>query len=118
MVTLLKKYCMLFPSNSIPIYWVSSMIIEEFNPKAFINCHDYNTIDDVNNKIQKLDSHEHAYNMIINQPVFLNNPLPDNYHYEYLLSFFRAIFCSLTMMHFAVVNMVSVANLLLIMQNQ
>ena len=65
-------------ANSIPIYWGNPEISKEFNTKSFINFHDYNTIDDVINKIIELDNNDKLYEEYLQQPFvtdYENSPL-------------------------------------------
>lgn len=55
-------------ANSIPIYWGNPKAIEDFNPKAFINCNDYETLDEVIEKIKELDNDDAKYMKMLREP--------------------------------------------------
>lgn len=49
-------------SLSIPIYWGNPLVIRDFNPKAFINCNDYdNDFDAVIERVKELDNDPDKY---------------------------------------------------------
>ena len=65
-----------FRVDSIPIYWGNPRIGEEFNTKAFINCNDYESFDDVVEKVKELDANDDAYLDMLSQPI-LNSSYVD-----------------------------------------
>lgn len=64
-------------AKSVPIYWGNSDVTEHFNPKAFINCADYeNDFEAVIQRIIELDRDEEQYlNMLCQRPLSDNYPL-------------------------------------------
>ncbi len=64
-------------ANTIPIYWGSPSIGKEFNTKRFINCHDYESLDEILNKIKEFDENDDLYIKTINEPYFV-----DDFDYE------------------------------------
>lgn len=72
--------------GSIPIYWGSDRVTEEFNEKAFVDAnklHGQDLIDEV----QRIDNDDDAYIQMINEPVFPNNKIPDYVVPESVLEF-------------------------------
>ena len=59
--------------GSIPIYWGNPRIGEDFNTKSFINVHDYNSIDEVIERIKEIDKNEELYEKMLKEPWFKNN---------------------------------------------
>jgi hypothetical protein len=45
-------------TDTIPIYWGNPLASLDFNPKAFINCHDYKSFDEVIELVKEIDSNE------------------------------------------------------------
>jgi len=77
-----------FASNTIPIFWGNPNILEDgYNPKSFINCHDYNTIDEIVEVVKEIENDIDRYKEILNEPIFIDNKLPDYYKEEYILDF-------------------------------
>lgn len=61
-----------FLAGTIPIYWGAPDIAEDFNPKAFINCHDYKSFDDVVGRIRYLEEHPEEELAMMREPIFTN----------------------------------------------
>lgn len=61
--------------NSIPIYWGNPLVYKDFNPKSFINCHDFKNMDEVIEKIIEVDNNPELYKQILNEPYFIDNTI-------------------------------------------
>jgi len=55
--------------GTVPIYWGSPTIALDFNPKAFLNWHDYQDDDLFIEAIQQIDSDDQLYIDMLNQPM-------------------------------------------------
>ncbi len=65
-------------SFSIPIYWGNPLVTRDFNPKAFINCNDYdNDFDAIINRIKELDTNPDKYLAMLRE-----NPMQPNFDFE------------------------------------
>ena len=73
-----EKILNCFYANTIPIYWGNPKVARDFNPKAFINCHDYKSFDDVLSVIEELRTDKDKYLDMLSQPAFTNN-IPNQY---------------------------------------
>jgi len=60
-------------SNTIPIYWGNPLAYLDFNPKAFINVHDYHSIKEVIERVKEIDNDQLLYLEYLNQPCLINN---------------------------------------------
>jgi len=60
-------------TDTIPIYWGNPLASLDFNPKAFINCHDYKSFDEVIELVKEIDSNETLYKEFLNQPYLKDN---------------------------------------------
>ncbi len=60
-------------TDTIPIYWGNPLASLDFNPKAFINCHDYSSFDDVVELVREIDQNEALYKGYLSQPYLTNN---------------------------------------------
>jgi hypothetical protein len=87
-----EKILQSFAAGTIPIYYGDETVVQDFNPKAFINCHDYDSIDEVVAKIKELDENDAAYLQMLNEPMFICGKLPDKYSDESILNFLSNIF--------------------------
>lgn len=55
--------------NTIPIYWGSSVVEVDFNPKAFISRHDFESDEDMMKRIIEIDSNDDLYNQMLSEPI-------------------------------------------------
>ena len=81
-----------FFADTIPIYLGSSNITEFFNKDAFINVSDYESFDDVVEKIKELDQDDEKYLAMLRQPVLVDPDLPrrlDEELEKYILHIFE-----------------------------
>ena len=68
---LTEKIWHAFFTGSIPIYWGCPRVAEYFNPEAFVNCHDYETFDDVVERVREIDNSPRLYEEYRNAPIVL-----------------------------------------------
>lgn len=59
-----------FYSETIPIYYGDPEIKKIFNPKAFVNVADYETIEDVVKRVIEIDNDDDLYLQMLNEPIF------------------------------------------------
>lgn len=64
-----EKIVEAFAAGTIPIYWGDPKAVEDFNEKAFINCHKYDSLDDVVEVVKKIDADDDLYLSILNEPI-------------------------------------------------
>ncbi len=79
-----------FFAETIPVYYGSETVSEIFNPKAFINCNDYNSFDEVIEKIKELDNDDEKYLAMLREPILVN----PNY-YEETLDKYEKFVCNI-----------------------
>ncbi|WRE21615.1 fucosyltransferase [Helicobacter pylori] len=90
-------------SHTIPIYWGSPSVAKDFNPKSFVNVHDFNNFDEAIDYIRYLHTHPNAYlDMLYENP--LNTIDGKAYFYQNLsfkkiLDFFKTILENDTIYH-------------------
>ena len=68
-----EKIVCSFVANTIPIYWGNPEIGLEFNEKRFINCHNYESFDQVVERVKEIDNNDDLYLSIINEPILAEN---------------------------------------------
>lgn len=76
-------------AGTIPIYYGNPLIGQEFNTKAFVNCHDYDNWKDVIDVIKKLDTDDNAYAEMMNEPIYIsleNSDEPEDELKDFILS--------------------------------
>ncbi len=67
-----KVYQPMF-KNTIPIYWGSATVNQDFNTKSFINWHDYKSDEAVIKRIIELDQNDDLYLKMLSEPWFNDN---------------------------------------------
>ncbi|GBF23226.1 alpha(1,3/1,4) fucosyltransferase [Candidatus Gastranaerophilus sp. (ex Termes propinquus)] len=63
-----EKLCQPLQARSVPIYWGNPEAARDFNPRAFINCHEYESLDKVIEKVIELDRDDEKYLEMLMQP--------------------------------------------------
>jgi alpha(1,3/1,4) fucosyltransferase len=56
-------------AKTIPIYWGDPDIGKQFNEKRFINCHNFNSFDEVLNRVKEIDNDDDLFLKIVNEPI-------------------------------------------------
>ncbi|MGL2367257.1 glycosyltransferase family 10 domain-containing protein, partial [Helicobacter pylori] len=90
-------------SHTIPIYWGSPSVAKDFNPKSFVNVHDFKDFDEAIDYVRYLHTHPNAYlDMLYENP--LNSVNGKAYFYQDLsfkkiLAFFKTILENHTIYH-------------------
>lgn len=74
-----------FLANTIPIYWGNPLIHLDFNPNAFINCHDFDSFEQVVERVIEVDQNEALYRQMLSEPPYANNKIPQNIRKENVL---------------------------------
>ncbi len=67
---LTEKFAQAAQSNAIPIYWGDPTIAQTFNPKAFVNCHDFPSFEAVVERVKQIDSDDQLYKQMLSEPWF------------------------------------------------
>jgi hypothetical protein len=79
-------------ANTIPIYWGNPKVGREFNTKRIINCHEYDSIDQVVERVIEIDNSNELYSDIINEPIFPDNIIPYSLNINNIINQFDHIF--------------------------
>lgn len=64
-----EKIIEAFASGTVPIYWGNPDIAKEFNPEAFINCHDFDSFEAVVEEVKRIDNDDEAYLKMAKAPI-------------------------------------------------
>lgn len=86
-----KVYQPMF-TNTIPIYWGSTIINEDFNSERILWSGHFESDEELIEKIIELDTNDDLYQEFISQPCFVNNELTKYFDYQKIEIFFRMIF--------------------------
>jgi hypothetical protein len=76
-------------AGTVPIYSGHKSVENDFNKKCFINLVDYDSIDDLVEYVKYVDSNEDVYQSYAQEPLFVNNVIPDRFRPESVLKFFQ-----------------------------
>lgn len=63
-----EKIITSFHAYSIPVYWGNPLIEEEYNPKSFINCHRFSSLDEVVKEIRRIDEDDALWCAMMAEP--------------------------------------------------
>jgi hypothetical protein len=74
---LTEKFAEAAQANAIPIYWGDPTVTETFNPRAFINCHEFDTFDAMVRRVAEIDSDDSRYLQMLSEPWFPDGVEPD-----------------------------------------
>jgi len=88
-----EKIIQAFAAGTIPIYWGDPSVAELFNEKAFINCHSFQTLEEVIGRVKEVNENEELWMAMLKEPIV--NPdgeilrmLEKNYLDKYLKHIF------------------------------
>lgn len=81
-----EKIMEAFAGQTVPIYWGNPDIAKEFNPDAFINCHDFESLSDVLTEIERLDNDDEAFLKMLKAPIFRDDSTAKTYLTEEYVS--------------------------------
>lgn len=63
-----EKLVSCLQAGTIPIYWGDPTVDKDFNTKSFINCQEYNSIDEVVERVAEIDKNDDLWLEIASQP--------------------------------------------------
>jgi hypothetical protein len=86
-----EKILHAFYAGTVPIYWGSRTIASDFNENAFINVHDFRSIEEAIEYIKEVDNDDEHYTSILNAPKFINNIPPSYLVLDNFLNWFDAV---------------------------
>lgn len=79
-----EKILQAFSAGTIPIYWGNPNVGNDFNEEAFINCHNYNSFEEVIELIKKIDNDDELFKKYLREPIGKEEKFP-----EYALNEYR-----------------------------
>lgn len=87
-----EKLVEAFAGRTVPIFWGDPSVNEEFNKEAFINCHDFGSIEAAMEYVKKVDQDDELYLKMLRSPVLKEDGssravkyLDENYLSDFLL---------------------------------
>lgn len=78
-----EKIIQAFAAGCVPIYWGDGSLCDEkyakfrpvFNPKAFINVHNFDSIESAIKEIERIDNDDSAFEAMRKEPIFSDNSM-------------------------------------------
>jgi len=89
---LTEKFADAAQANAIPIYWGDPTIGEYFNPRAFVNCHDFDSLEDAVERVKQIDADDALYQSMLAEPWFPEGIEPECLRTETFQIFLSNIF--------------------------
>jgi hypothetical protein len=80
-----------YRAGCVPLYWGNPLVTRDFNPRAFLNLHDFSDDEAFVARIGALDRDEAARTGVLSEPLFHDNQPNDFYRMERYLDFFERI---------------------------
>jgi hypothetical protein len=87
-----EKIVHAYAANTIPLFYGNQYIEEEgFNPKSFINCHNFKNFESLVEFLDELYNDKDRLKGYFEEPIFIDNKLPIYFDEDYILNFFTKI---------------------------
>jgi alpha(1,3/1,4) fucosyltransferase len=83
-------------ARCVPIYYGCPRVAEEFNPKSFLNYHDFPSEESLIDRVMEIDGNDDLYAQYLKEPFFLGDKPPVACDKTKFLDFFEGIFSSTT----------------------
>ncbi len=87
-----EKFAQAAQSNCVPIYWGDPTIAQQFNPKSFINAHEFNSFNELKEAVRKIDNDDGLYRSMLEEPWFINGEEPLELRHGSIAAFLENIF--------------------------
>ncbi|MGB7842375.1 MAG: glycosyltransferase family 10, partial [Salinimicrobium sp.] len=87
-----EKLMHAYITKTIPIYWGNPEVAKDFNPYSLINCHEFNSFEEVVKRVKEIDQNDELALTYLNEPPFSGNQVPQNLKKQKLEMFLRSIF--------------------------
>ena len=81
-------------ARSIPIYWGNPLVHLDFNPKSYLNRHDFESDEAFIQHIIRVDQDDELYTKIFNEPYWHHNTIPKAINDSTCLAFWDKVFAS------------------------
>ena len=81
-------------ARSIPIYWGNPLVHLDFNPKSFLNRHEFDSDEAFIQRIIRVDQDDELYTRIFNEPYWHDNIVPEALSDRACMEFWDRVFAS------------------------
>ncbi len=79
-------------AGSLPIYWGNPLVARDFNPRSFLNAHDFASQNALLQRVREIDQDDELYLEYLRQPWFHDNRPSRWFDQEALLDWFQLVF--------------------------
>lgn len=86
-----EKLVEAFAAQTVPIYWGDPDVTKIFNPNAFVNAMDYDSLDDLVAMVKSIDEDADLYQQMLQEPAMKTTDLTLDGQYEVMYSFLKHI---------------------------
>lgn len=86
-----EKIGMAFAAQTVPIYWGNPNVKTIYNEKAFVNCHAYDSFEQVVDAVRRIDNDDSLYLSILREPAFIGPEKTRTQWEDELCEFLRGI---------------------------
>ncbi len=87
-----EKIAEAMKARCVPIYWGNPRVVDDFNPRSFINANDFPSLEALAARVAEVDRNDALYAQYLGQPCFHNNEPNQYFSRDRLLEFFGRIF--------------------------
>ncbi|MFH1706669.1 MAG: glycosyltransferase family 10 [Planctomycetota bacterium] len=89
---LTEKFAQAAAADAVPIYWGDPTVGKLFNPKAFINCHDFQTLEEAVEHVKHIDRNDDLYRHMLAEPWFTERVEPECLREKTFVDFLSHVF--------------------------
>jgi len=75
-------------SGTIPIYYSDEQVSHDFNEKAFLNLNDFDSLEQLLERVKEVDQDEELYKDYFREPLFKGGKIKEEFHPHSVLNFF------------------------------
>lgn len=86
-----EKIGMAFAAKAVPIYWGNPAVTKVYNDKAFVNCHAFDSFEDVIKRVIEIDNDDELYLSMLREPALLHIEKTEAEYEEEICAFLRHI---------------------------
>lgn len=89
-----EKLMQALVAQTIPIYWGNPLAHLDFNPKAYINCHDFGSFAEVIDVVKTIDQDDQLYRQYLSEPYFTDGIENQYTREDKIIAHFTRLFTS------------------------
>ena len=87
-----EKLMQALAAGAVPVYWGDPLVARDFNPRAFVNCHDFPSFEAALERVIAIDRDDNLWRAMVSEPCFRDGREPEALREAAILEFFNHIF--------------------------